>query len=470
MGLDSAIYLLFLGFVAVVHTWIPGRWRVTALLGASLIFYAASSINYLILLLGLCSFNYGAVSYLSRILDQRRRTCIFAGAVMANLTALIAFKYAGAFIGEGLARFGWHGQGTEVIPWVIPLGLSYFTLQMLACVTDAYRRTWKLDQGFTQFVLFGLFFPQISSGPIPRAERLLPQLASGGCPTAEDRLAGLRLIAYGLFKKYVVANRLNEYVSIIFTVPSGIGTLPALLACGFNALQLYADFSGYVDIAIGSARLLGIRLNPNFDRPLSSTSVTELWRRWHMTLSFWLRDYLYMPLLIRIRIFGKLGVVLTLVITFAICGIWHAATWTYLLFGISQGLAMSVEFLTKSWRAKRLKRLPKRLVAWAGNIYTLGFFALAQVLFRAANLSQARGIYSRMFHLQMSGMFTASPEGKPYFLALDCAAIGVGIGVAFFYHRTSDRPTSTPWFVLLCALSILFFGHLGSAHFIYAAF
>jgi D-alanyl-lipoteichoic acid acyltransferase DltB (MBOAT superfamily) len=469
MGLDSAIFLLFLGCIVVVHAWLPGRWRVSALLCASLMFYTASSVNHLFLLLGLCGLNYVAVSSLSRISDQPRRTWIFAGAVTVNLTVLVAFKYAGGFIGEILARCGWHGPAAGEIRLVTPLGLSYFTFQMLACVTDAYRRTWKLDQGFVQFALFGLFFPQISSGPIPRAERLLPQLAGGGCPTTEDRLAGLRLIAYGFFKKYVVANRLNEYVSVIFTLPSGIGTLPVLVACCFNALQLYADFSGYVDIAIGSARLLGIRLDPNFDRPLTSTSVTELWRRWHMTLSFWLRDYIYMPLLIRIRTLGKFGVVLALVVTFAICGIWHAATWTYLLFGISQGLAMSAEFLTKSWRARRLKRMPKRVMAWAGNIYTLGFFVLTQVLFRSASLSQARGIFSHLFHLQMSGMFVSdSPLSKSFFLALDCAAIGAWIGVAYFCRRTSDR--STPWFVLICALLILFLGHLGSAHFIYAAF
>jgi D-alanyl-lipoteichoic acid acyltransferase DltB (MBOAT superfamily) len=468
MGLDSAIFLLFLGCVAVVHAWLPGRWRIRVLLCVSLIFYTASSVKYLILLFGLCGLNYAVVSGLSRMLDQQRRTWIFTGTVAVNLAVLITFKYTGGFIGEILARCGWHGQDAGVIRLAAPLGLSYFTFQMLACVTDAYRRTWKLDQGFPQFVLFGLFFPQISSGPIPRAERLLPQLAGGGCPTAEDRLAGLRLIAYGFFKKYVVANRLNEYVSVIFTLPSGIGTLPVLLACGFNVLQLYADFSGYVDIAIGSARLLGIRLDPNFDRPLASTSVIELWRRWHMTLSFWLRDYLYLPLLIRIRTLGKFGVVIALVITFAICGIWHAATWTYLLFGICQGLAMSGEFLTKSWRTKRLKQLPLRWVAMAGNIYTLGFFALTEVLFRSASLSQAWGIYYRSFHLQMSGMFGRTPTVRPYFLALDFAAICFWIGVAYFHHRNSDR--LTPWFVLVCAWLILFFGHLGSAHFIYAAF
>src|SRR5262249_47487437 len=149
----------------------------------------------------------------------------------------------------------------------------------------------------------------------------------------------------------------------------------------------------------------GIKLDPNFDRPFTSTSVTEFWRRWHMTLSFWLRDYVYIPLLIRIRILGKFGVVLALVITFGVIGIWHAATWTYLLFGICQGLAMSGEFLTKSWRAKQLKQCPAWVATWGGRFYLLSFFVLSEVLFRSTNLSQAGAVYDRLFHWKLSGWF-----------------------------------------------------------------
>ncbi|MDB6017059.1 MAG: rane bound O-acyl transferase family protein [Pedosphaera sp.] len=467
MRIDTALFLLFLGVIAVVQAMMPGRGRVVALLCASLIFYAVSSVSYLILLLGLCGLNYWAALSLSQNLDQRRRTWVFTGTVLVNLAVLIFFKYAADVITQGMLRWNGHAPAAEA-GFAVPLGISYFTFQMLACVTDAYRQTWRIDHGFTNFVLFGLFFPQISSGPIPRAGPLLPQLVGGDLPVVEDRLEGVRLIAFGFFKKYVVANRINEYVTDVFKDQFGTGTLAALIGCCLNALQIYADFSGYVDIAIGSALFFGIRLAPNFDRPFLSTSVTEFWRRWHMTLSFWLRDYLYLPLLIRIRILGKSGVVLAIIITFAVCGIWHGLTWTFLLFGIAQGLALSAEILTKSWRTKRLKRLPENVVRWSGRFYTLGFFALSQVLFRAANVPQALWIYGRLIHLNFSGGLAQLFAARPFFFALDCVAIGSWVGVAYFHRRATSR--STPWFVFLCGLLIIFLGRLGSAHFIYAKF
>jgi len=468
MELDSAVFLLFLGCSAGIHALLPGSRRVLALLGASLAFYAASSVPYLVLMVGLTSLNYAAVLGLSRNSDSRNRTPIFVGTVTVDLIALILFKYLAWNIGHILSICGWPGPGTETWHLAVPLGMSYFTFQMIACVTDAYRASWQSPGSFVEFLLFALFFPQISSGPIPRAGRLMPQLAAGGFPSPEDRLAGLRMITYGLFKKYVVANRLNEYVATVFDAPQALGTLPVLWAILFNMLFLYADFSGYVDIAIGSARFLGIRLDPNFDRPLTSTSVTELWRRWHMTLSFWLRDYLYMPMFIRIRALGRAGAVTALLVTFCICGIWHGFTLNFFLFGLTQGMAMSVEFLTKSWRMKLFKDVPKRLVASAGNIYTLGFFSLCQVLFRTSNLQQTSAILSRLVPVRLSGFFGTSYTVRPYFTALDFFAIGLWAATAFFFHRTSNR--LTPWFVFLCAVLILLLGHLGTAHFIYAAF
>ena len=468
MGLDSSIFLLFLGCVAIIKARLPERGRVALLLCASLAFYTFSSLSSLALLLTLCGLNYWAVLSLKRSSNESRRTCIFAATIMANLAVLIAFKYAPGLLCAVSTRLGWSGQGGEVMRLATPLGLSYVTFQMLACVTDAYRQTWQINEGFARFTLFGFFFPQITSGPIPRAATLLPQLDGGGRPTTEDRLIGLRMIAYGFFKKYVVASRLSEYVATIFTNPPAGNSMPAVLAACFNALQLYADFSGYVDIAIGSARFLGFRLDPNFDRPYVSTSVTDFWRRWHMTLSFWLRDYLFTPVVIRIRSLGKVGIALAMIGTFAICGIWHGATLTFLLFGLAQGVALAAELLTKSWRTKRLKRAPKRLVTCAGSIYTLGFFVLGQVLFRSADLSQAGTIFSRLLHPRMAGGLNDFMGTRPYLFALNCAAIAIWLGVAYLYRRTSDR--STPWFVALCASLIVFLGCIGSAHFIYAAF
>jgi D-alanyl-lipoteichoic acid acyltransferase DltB (MBOAT superfamily) len=468
MGLDTAKFLLFLACVAVLQAWLPARGRVFLLLSASLAFYALSSIGYLVLLLALCALNYCALTGLSRTSEPRRRSWIFAAAILANLAMLVLFKYARDALGTGLGRLGWTGPGGEALSVAVPLGLSYISFQMMACVTDAYRQTWQLEGGYGQFAVFGMFFPQITSGPIPRAGSLLPQLSIGGSPTTEDRLVGMRMIAYGLFKKLVVANRLKEYVNPFFAgAPTG-NSAATLLGCCFNALQLYADFSGYVDIAIGSARFLGIRLDPNFDRPYVSTSVTEFWRRWHMTLSLWLRDYFYMPLVIRIRALGKTGIALALIFTFAICGLWHGATWPFVLFGVAQGVAMTAEMLTKQWRGKRLKRMPKGLIIAAGSLYTLGFFVLSQVMFRSPNLNQARIIYGRLFQLNVSGGLGAYIGISHYPFAMGCAAIAAWMTVAWCSRRATER--TTPWFVVLCACWILLLGALASGRFIYAAF
>jgi len=470
MGIDSAIYFLLLAVVAVLHALLPGRRRVFLLLGASLAFYAATSLPYLLLMAVLGMTNYFAARHLSSDSNPKSRQWVFAGAVLVNLCILAAFKYLRGQLGHLLAGFD-HGalDSDGVAHLAAPLGISYFVFAMIGCITDAYRQTWRLQGGIANFLLFGLFFPQISSGPIPRADRLLPQLITSATPTAEDRIAGLRMIAYGLFKKYVVANRLNEYVNLVFASPGEATPSQAAVACAFNFIQLYADFSGYVDIAIGSARLLGIHLDPNFDRPFKSTSVTELWRRWHMTLSFWLRDYVYMPMLIRIRTLGKFGVALALVVTFALCGLWHGAAWTYILFGVSQGIAMSMEFLSKSWRSKAFRGIPPAIVAMAGNIYTIVFFAVTEVIFRSSDLAQAGTMYRALFHWNLTTLL-AYPPLDHYFLALDLFALFCWWVVRRWFVATSTKTYWTPWFTMACAGLILFFGHLGAAHFIYATF
>lgn len=469
MGIDSAIYFLFLAVVAVLHALLPGRRRVFLLLGASLAFYAASSFPYLLLMVVLGMVNYFAARRLSNDSNPKSRERVFAGTVLVNLCILVAFKYLRGRLGHLLAGVDPGALNPDgAAHLAAPLGISYFVFAMLACITDAYRQTWKLQGGIVDFLLFGLFFPQISSGPIPRADRLLPQLITSATPTAEDRIAGLRMIAFGLFKKYVVANRLNGYIDPVFTSANEAAPIQVVLACAFNFIQLYADFSGYVDIAIGSARLLGIHLDPNFDHPFKSTSVTELWRRWHMTLSYWLRDYVYMPMLIRIRNLGKFGVVLALVVTFAICGLWHGAAWTYVLFGITQGIAMSIEFLSKSWRSKMFKAFPSAIVALAGNIYTVAFFAITEVLFRASDLAQAGRVYRALFHWHLTTAPMGAPDVKPYYLALDLFALACWWAVGRLLSGTASA--RTPWFTLACAILILFIGHLGAAHFIYAAF
>jgi D-alanyl-lipoteichoic acid acyltransferase DltB (MBOAT superfamily) len=473
MGLQEASYFLFLGLVAVVSSVVAPRWRVAVLFAASLFFYARSSPEYLVLFLALSTLNYWAAVYLSRDQDFPGRGRIFGAILALDLVVLFVFKYLKYVVGMFAAHPG-SATSQTVFKLALPLGISYFTFQMVACVTDAYRRDFRAGGGWLRFMLFGVFFPQITSGPIPRAGRLLPQLSGELNATAEDREAGLRLIAYGLFKQYVVANRLSDYVEQIFSQSAQGGslpysTLPTILACVFNALNLYANFSGYVDIARGSARVLGIHLDLNFDRPFISTSVSEFWRRWHMTLSFWLRDYIYMPLLIRIRELGMTGVIIALIITFAICGLWHDAAWTYLFFGVAQGVAMSAELLTKRWRTKRLKLLPSRAVLVAGWLYTMTFFVLSEVFFRASSLANAWQVFGSVFqwHLPHNVRDVFVNMG-PFNFLFDLVAVGAWLGVSQVMRRESTM--STPIFVFVCALLILFLGQLGTAHFIYAGF
>jgi alginate O-acetyltransferase complex protein AlgI len=468
MSLDSIYLPGLLALVVVLQRCLPQRGRIFALLTASLAFYALSGVGHLALLAALCGINYLSTRALKEATGEKKRNWIFGATVGVNLAALIAFKYLTAQIAGLLTLAGWHGDSGGALTLAAPLGMSYFTFQMIACVTDVYRRDWEPEGNFTDFALFSFFFPQIVSGPIPRAGRLMPQLLMGGVANHEDVHEGARMIARGFFKKEVVANRLVEYVSVVFGDPGGGNTVPLVLACVFNALQLYADFSGYVDIAIGSARVLGIRLDPNFDHPFTSTSVTEFWRRWHMTLSFWLRDYLYMPLVLRIRELGKTGIVMAIVFTFAVCGIWHAATWPYLLFGLAQGAALSVEVMTKSWFNKRLKRMPGWIVEYSGRIYVMGFFVFSQVLFKSATLSQAFAIYGKLLHPHLGTGLKALIGIGPILFMFQCLALGAWAVVEYSYTRTSER--GTPWFVLLCALLIMFLGVLGTGHFIYAAF
>ena len=480
MELVGAPYFFFLGAVALAHSLLPPRWRMPLLLGASLAFYAMSSVPYLVLYLLMAAANYGAAMRLGRDDAGPHRLAAFGVVLALDLATLIAFKYLGRPVGSLLTQLGaagsWAGAMSSVggvVKLAAPLGISYFTFQMVGCVTDAYRRDWKPTGGLAHFSLFGLFFPQITSGPIPRAPTLLPQLVHQQGGTAADRDAALRLIAYGLFKKFVVANRLGEYVGQVFpahgdAAAPGYSSLPALLACIYNVLNLYADFSSYVDIAIGSARLLGIRLDPNFDRPLISTSVTEFWRRWHMTLSFWVRDYVFTPLVFAIGDIGSSGVVLALLVTFAIVGIWHGATWPYLVFGLLQGAAMSGEMLTKRWRRKRLSGVPPRLIAASGWVYTMSFVVLSQIFFRAPTLADASTMFSSLGHLDWAGAGEMYAHKGPFDFSLDLVAVALWCGVSRAFRRESAIPTAA--FVLACALLVLFVGRLGSGQFIYAAF
>jgi D-alanyl-lipoteichoic acid acyltransferase DltB (MBOAT superfamily) len=337
-------------------------------------------------------------------------------------------------------------------------------------VTDVYRRKYQWNSGAGSFFLFAFFFPQISAGPIPRAGALVPQLTSPRRLAPGDLEAGISLFAYGLFKKLVIANRLQIFVDrfFIFDVPTS--TIPVLLAFVFNGLRLYADFSGYTDMARGAARVFGIDLAENFNHPFRAESVTEFWQRWHMTLSHWLRDYLYKPIVYRLRRLGdNTAVVLSVVFTFLVCGVWHRLSWPFAVFGLLHGAALSLEFLTRQSRHVWVQKWPWLGTRWVGRAYVFSFFVLTGVLFRAVSLSQAWKFYWKIVvptcPASLAELFAY--VDPPLFL-LNFVALALWSLVAALKPKWAEHYCA--WFVLLCAVNILVFGKVRNGEFIYVAF
>jgi alginate O-acetyltransferase complex protein AlgI len=472
MQLDSGKYLLFLVLVWIFWRILPKAAATGVLLTASAVFYASSNLTHLGLLLLVAGCNYAAAKMLTGWDAGRKRTFLFSLVVALDVGLLVFYKWACIYLDPRATP----GAFRDLLPLTganrvaFPLGLSFFTFQMVSCVTDVYRRKYQCSTGPVSFFLFACFFPQISAGPIPRAGELVPQLAGPRRLASGDLEAGISLFAYGLFKKLVVANRLLTYVDHLFTYELTTSTIPVLLAFVFNALYLYADFSGYTDMARGSARIFGINLAENFNYPLLAESVTEFWRRWHMTLSSWLRDYLYKPIVYRLRILGNyVAVVFSIMLTFLVCGLWHRLSWPLAVFGLLHGGAMSLEALTRPLRLSWVEKRPWLGSRWIGRAYVFCFFVLTGVMFRAASLSQAWKLFGRVVVPNWpSSLEELFAHTGPLLFFLNFVAIALWGWVAVLRPKWAENHCAR--FVLLCAVISLVFGQLQEGGFIYVTF
>jgi alginate O-acetyltransferase complex protein AlgI len=472
MPLDSGKFVLFLALVWFVWRILPGGAATGVLLTASILFYASSNLWHLGLLLLAAGFNFATARKLSVWTNRRKRALLYSLMVVFDVGVLAFYKLASLYLDPAAAP----GLFRHLLPETAanrvasPLGLSFFTFQMISCVTDVYRRKYQWSAGAGTFFLFACFFPQISAGPIPRAGALVPQLTGPRRLASGDLEAGISLFAYGLFKKLVVANRLQIYVDQIFSPDVPSSAVPVLLAFVFNGLRLYADFSGYTDMARGAARVFGIDLAENFNHPFQAGSVTEFWRRWHMSLSNWLRDYLYKPLVYRLRRLGdNTAVVLSVVVTFLICGLWHQCSWPFAVFGLLHGAAMSLEFLTREWRSSSMEKWPWLGTRWVGRAYVFSFFILTGVLFRADSLSQAWQLYRKVLALSTpASMDEVVTSFGQFLFLLNFAALALWWLVAAVRPKWVEHRCAR--FVLLSAVIMLLFGKLQEGGFVYVAF
>lgn len=411
MLFNTTTYLVFLPLVFVCY-WLmrTKRGQNVVLLMGSMVFYGWWSLPYLGLMTAACLLNFLISRQLERGAHRKRW---LVGALLLNFGVLGVFKYFNFFaenLSELLGMFGMRAD-LPTLELVLPIGISFYTFQLSAYMVDCYRGNLRPTRSLLDFLSFIMFFPQLVAGPIERGSQLLRQIRQRRRFKYEEGVAGLRLILLGLFKKMVIADNCSVPVDAIFGNPGGFSA-PVLLFGGILfTLQIYGDFSGYCDIAKGSAHLLGIRLSVNFDRPYFSTSMVEFWRRWHVTLQSWFRDYVYIPLG-GSRV-GFWRTQLNIFIVFFLSGLWHGAAWTFVLWGCYH----AVLYIPSRLMARRKKvqgvadpDVGFSLIRELCRLRTFLLFGLGQIIFRCQSISDV-GVYLKsMFNISSFGQLSMPPS------------------------------------------------------------
>jgi alginate O-acetyltransferase complex protein AlgI len=368
----------------------PRRWK-PFIIAASYIFYASADPRFCLLLAGVTLWNQLMAVLIHRTEARRRRKALITAAVTGDLLTLGIFKYYSFFaqqIDNSLS--GLHlGLPLPLITIALPVGISFFTFQAISYVVDVHRRVIE-PAALIDFAIYLSFFSHLVAGPIVRAKEFLPQLASPRDPSRVAVASGVGLIALGLVKKVVIADYLARKVGDpVFAVPQAYGAPDVILAAYAYAAQIYCDFSGYTDMAIGLALLMGFIFPQNFDRPYRSLGFREFWRRWHMTLSRFLRDFLYIPL--GGNRGGKLFTYRNLMITMVLGGLWHGAAWTFVLWGTFHGLGLVIEHVLHD-------RVRWRPPVWLRWLITFHLIVFGWILFRSDSLSLVGTFLSRLTH------------------------------------------------------------------------
>jgi D-alanyl-lipoteichoic acid acyltransferase DltB (MBOAT superfamily) len=471
--LDFAVFFLVVFAAAWALRPHPSAHKIL-LLAASYFFYGYWDWRFLALLAGSSAFNYAAGLWVSRTVAARARQRIVTLAVIANLAVLGFFKYYDFFIdslADLLLTLGLQ-RDLPMLEIILPIGISFFTFQGISYVVDVNRGHVKAVESPLDLFLFISFFPQLVAGPIVRAADFLPQLAE---PPRLDRTAavyGFILILAGMMKKTVVAHYIAvDLVDPVFEDPAAAAGVDLVAAQYAYAIQVYCDFSGYSDIAIGAAALLGYRFRKNFDRPFAATSMQRLWQRWHISLSTWLRDYLYRALRGSRRESGwrmHRNVFLTMLLG----GVWHGANWTFVIWGSILGAALVAERAVKgryrAWRGQGAGAGG----AWPilGWFVTFHTFTLAAVFFRAPELAVAMDFFAALFAFQGgAALFT------PFLFALLVGSVAVQFLPGDIFERAAARlrrvPAPALGFLFGAALVLIeFLGPEGVAPFVYFQF
>jgi alginate O-acetyltransferase complex protein AlgI len=402
MLFNSLTFILFFLGVFSVY-WILGKRKPqnVLLLIASYVFYGAWSWKFLILLMASTAVDFTCGILIENARTQRVKRAIMLTSVALSLGFLATFKYLGFFVEEGAALLAALGLQVSrpTLDIVLPIGISFYTFQTIGYVVDVYRRKVPASRNLLEYGLYVAFFPQLVAGPIERAVHLIPQFQRERVWDTRGFESGLQLMVWGLFKKIVIADNLGPYVQAVYAEPGAYSGPALATATVFFAFQIYCDFSGYSDMARGTARLLGFDLMKNFDYPYFSRSPVEFWRRWHISLSQWFQDYLYFPLAMHyVRKGGWASRYKPHIISMGLIGFWHGASWTFVVFGLYWGLVIAAYvYAIEHVRFGRVSNTATAALSVAAMFVVA---CVGWVFFRAESLTSALYILGHLFSWQ----------------------------------------------------------------------
>jgi alginate O-acetyltransferase complex protein AlgI len=431
MLFNSFEFLLFFPVVTVLYFLLPHKWRWLHLLLASCAFYMALIPVYIFILLFTIVIDYFAGIIIDKS-EGRKRKIYLIVSILANVGVLAVFKYYNFFIENVNELFGFSGT-QDSIPYlniILPVGLSFHTFQAMSYTIEIYRRNQKAEKHFGIYALYVMFYPQLVAGPIERPQNLLHQFREKHSYEINRVYDGLRLMLWGLFKKVVIADRLSLYVNTVYGDVSAYSGGNLAVATVFFAIQIYCDFSGYSDMAIGSAQVMGFDLMKNFHRPYFAKNIQEFWKRWHISLSTWFRDYVYISMggnrVSKARIYFNVAIV------FLLSGFWHGANWTFIVWGAVHAFLIICYMLYKEYFNSRNR--DGGIIGQAVSIIiTFALVCVAWIFFRAQSVGEACTIISKIIHTSPAD-FEIVVKGKDIMFGVTSILISVVMIFLLFFN------------------------------------
>lgn len=468
MVFNSIHFLVFFLVTTVLFFLLPHRFRWAFLLGISCYFYMVFKPVYILILAGTIVVDYIAGIYLEKTSDPRKKKLFLVASIIANVGVLAVFKYYNFLnenLGELLGMFHIRNE-IPMLSILLPIGLSFHTFQAMSYTIEVYRGKQAAEKHFGIYALYVMYYPQLVAGPIERPQNVIHQLKEKVDFDYDRVVQGLKFILWGMFVKVVIADRLSIYVDTVYNAPQHHSAASSLMATLFFTFQIYCDFSGYSSIAIGCAKVLGVNLMTNFRRPYMSFSIREFWSRWHISLSTWFRDYLYIPLGGNRVSFSRN--MFNLFVVFLVSGLWHGANWTFIVWGALHGSYLMFEILADKWLPR--VKLPG-MMRWILNFMLVSF---AWIFFRASDFRHAGQVIHNMVSWKPGGLYIGNASFLMYGLGLIVFLLLAEYNSEYLNNRFSllyHKNKIARWSgYLLLLLSLLVIGVFNGGQFIYFQF